>query len=108
MVHWYNAADIFCLASEREGCPNAVQEALACGTPVVVTPVGGIREILGEHKIGILARDLGVEELSRCLAKALAATWDREEVARKGSARSWREVSSDLQEIFRFAARRVV
>jgi glycosyltransferase involved in cell wall biosynthesis len=105
MVHWYNAADLFCLASEREGWPNVVQEALACGTPVVATPVGGIREILGDNGVGLLARDLGVGELARCLAQALSMTWDRGEVARTGGARSWREVSSDLQEIFRMATR---
>ena len=34
-----SAADVFCLASSREGCPNVVIESLACGTPVVATDV---------------------------------------------------------------------
>ncbi len=40
-----SAADVFCLASSTEGWPNVVNEALACGTPVVATDVGAVRQI---------------------------------------------------------------
>lgn len=43
---WYSAADALVLASEREGWPNVLLEALASGTPVVATRVGGVPEIL--------------------------------------------------------------
>src|SRR5690606_32881786 len=36
---WLRAADVFALATAREGCCNAVLEALATGVPVVTTPV---------------------------------------------------------------------
>jgi glycosyltransferase involved in cell wall biosynthesis len=46
LKYWYSAADVFCLASSREGCPNVVLESLACGTPVVATAVGAVPDIL--------------------------------------------------------------
>ncbi len=40
------AADVMALASSSEGLANAWVEALACGTPVVVTPAGGAAEVV--------------------------------------------------------------
>src|SRR5262249_55876089 len=37
------AADVFCLASPREGCPNVVIQSRACGTPVAATDLGAVR-----------------------------------------------------------------
>ena len=37
LVHWYNAADVFCLATRSEGSPNVVMEALSCGCPVIAS-----------------------------------------------------------------------
>lgn len=44
-----SALDVFLLAStDGEGMPNVVLEAMACGKPVVVTDVGGSREVVPE------------------------------------------------------------
>jgi glycosyltransferase involved in cell wall biosynthesis len=41
-------AECALLASDYEGCPLAVIEALAAGVPVVATDAGGVRELLGD------------------------------------------------------------
>ena len=40
MPEWYSHIDVLICASESEGTPNPVLEALACGVPVISTHVG--------------------------------------------------------------------
>jgi len=50
------SADVFILASHEEGMPNAVAEAMASGTPVVATSVGGVPELVADGETGMLMR----------------------------------------------------
>ena len=47
MVHYYNGLDIYVCASDMEGTPNPVLEAMACGLPIVSTDVGIVPELFG-------------------------------------------------------------
>ena len=51
---YYRAADIFLQASRADTFPNVVLEALACGTPVIATGVGGIPEQIIDGQTGYL------------------------------------------------------
>lgn len=48
------AADVVCLASDAEGVPMAVLEAMALGKPAVVTRVGGLSEAVRDEETGLL------------------------------------------------------
>jgi glycosyltransferase involved in cell wall biosynthesis len=50
----YGAADALVLASSREGWANVLLEAMACGTPVVATPIWGNPEVVARPEAGIL------------------------------------------------------
>lgn len=45
----YQEADVFVLPSIAEALPSVVSEAMLCGTPIVATDVGGIREQLNGY-----------------------------------------------------------
>ncbi len=51
----YAAARVFALASVREGQPNVILEALACGLPVCATAVGGIPRLIAPGENGLLS-----------------------------------------------------
>lgn len=52
IARWLSAADVMCLPSKSEGLANAWVEALASGTPVVTTDVGGARELMDRADAG--------------------------------------------------------
>lgn len=54
-------ADALVLASEYEGLPHAVLEALAAGVPVIAPPVGGVEEVVVHESNGLLVRQSTVE-----------------------------------------------
>lgn len=102
LYQWYNAADIFCLASRREGWPNVLLESLACGTPVVATDVWGIPEIISSEKIGLLTRR-NEQDIGRNISIALKKEWDRGEIIQYAREHTWNKVTQSVYEVFRTA-----
>jgi glycosyltransferase involved in cell wall biosynthesis len=51
---YYQVADVYVHAARADTFPNTVLEALACGTPVVATAVGGISEQVEDARTGFL------------------------------------------------------
>ncbi len=79
----YTAADVMVLPSESEGLANAWVESLACGTPIVITDVGGARELLDRPEAGrIVAREPeAIAEAIRAILDAPPAAKDVREAA---------------------------
>ena len=96
---WYNAADLFCLASVREGLPNVILEALSCGIPVVASNVGGIPEIISNGSVGFLS-EREPELLAQRVIEALASVWDRELIRTHVRNYSWNTTAERVADLF--------
>jgi glycosyltransferase involved in cell wall biosynthesis len=66
------AADGFVLSSAWEGMPNVVMEALAAGTPVVATLVGGVSELVKDDSSGLLVPAGNPPALSRAMERLMS------------------------------------
>src|SRR5205085_1794588 len=73
----YGAADALVLASSREGWANVLLEAMACGTPVVATPIWGTPEVVTSRAAGVLAAARSVPALAAGVRDLLAAPPER-------------------------------
>lgn len=88
---WYRRARMLSLPSYSEGVPNVVLEALACGTRVVASRVGGVSEIVGKEGLVAAGDAAG-------LAAAIERDLSRERgaVAMKFEPPSWEESAAAL------------
>ncbi|MGD9810248.1 MAG: glycosyltransferase [Sphingobium sp.] len=85
----YNAADIMALPSESEGLANAWVEALACGTPIAISDVGGARELLTSPAAGrIMERT--PDAIAQTLREMLETEPNRIAVRKAAMRFSWR------------------
>lgn len=93
VAHWMAACDLLALASYSEGHPNVLVEALACGRPVVSTPVGGVPEVVDES-CAMLVPPRDAPALAAALAAVLERDWDEAALSQRFS-RSWADVAAE-------------
>ena len=72
--HFYSKIDCYICASESEGTPNTVFEALACGIPAITTDVGNVQDVIVEGFNGMIV-GRSIEEI-RAAAYSIASDRD--------------------------------
>lgn len=103
LVYLYNAASAFVLPSFYEGFGLPPLEAMACGTPVIVSNVSSLPEVVGDA--GLLVAPDDVEELAVAMSRVLTDTTLREELRNKGLKRartfSWERAARETLAVYR-------
>ncbi|PQA89001.1 glycosyltransferase [Hyphococcus luteus] len=96
----YSAADILVLASSREGWPNVLLEAMACGTPCVASDVWGTSEVIAAPEAGRLAKERTPRAIAGAVKDLLASPSGRKAARAYAEKQSWEETADGMQAIF--------
>ena len=84
---WLQSLDVFCLPSyANEGVPQALMQAMACGIPVLTTPVGSIEEIVEAGVTGVIVPPRDAEKLRVELEALLGDAGRRASLGSRASA----------------------
>jgi glycosyltransferase involved in cell wall biosynthesis len=100
------SSDILCLPSYMEGRPNAVNEAMASGLPVIATRVGGIPDMAPEGKTALLFDAGNMPQLRQCLIRLVSDPELRKKMGAAGreflvrTGVSWDSTAEEFDSIF--------
>jgi D-inositol-3-phosphate glycosyltransferase len=102
---YYNAADVFVSTPWYEPFGITPLEAMACGTPVIGSAVGGIKSTVLDGKTGFLVRPNDPDALAARLADLLGAparqrAFSRRAVQHVNALYTWRRVAQSVAEVY--------
>ena len=101
MAGVYNAADVLVLASEREGWPNVLLEAMACGTPVIAAGIWGVPEVVTDAAAGTILPEPTPSAIAAALTKMLDRPPRRRDTRAYAEQFSWAATTRGQLDLFR-------
>ena len=81
------SADVLIAPSYMEGFPNVILEAMACGTPIIASRVGGIPEMLDNGSCGVLIEPRSVDAIVTAVESFVKDEQKKNECAQLGKER---------------------
>ena len=90
-----SCSDLFLLPSRSESFGLAALEAMACGSPVVASRVGGLPEVIMDGETGYLCEAGDIDEMAAASIKILSDDKHRKELSDAGRAFAVKHFSSE-------------
>ena len=109
VAEYFNEMRILVLPSYSEGIPHVVLEAMACGTPVLVTPVGALPDVIRDGETGFLLNSNDPEHITDRIVELLgkpellekvslnAYNYVRENFSYEKTLEAWRKILEQLK-----------
>jgi D-inositol-3-phosphate glycosyltransferase len=105
LQYYFSAADVLVMPSHYESFGMVALEAMACGTPVIASDVGGLQELVKDNKTGIRVK----ANDPNALAKAIERLMDNDVLRRRMGHRascyaedfSWSNIVDKLLAVYR-------
>ena len=104
LAQYYAAADICAVPSLTESFGLVALEAMACGTPVVATRVGGLQTVVEDGESGLLVPAGDYQALAEAIARVLLDPRLRMHLAHGARSRAerftWRSVGDQISRLY--------
>jgi len=104
LPYYYSAADVVVMPSHYESFGMVALEAMACGTPVVASQVGGLAYLIQDGVTGYHVRDQDPEQLANRLSDILEDDLLHAEMSQNAtnyaSEYSWRVITDQVVEVY--------
>ncbi|MFC1700726.1 glycosyltransferase family 4 protein [Patescibacteria group bacterium] len=102
---YYALADVFVRPSLSEGLGNVFLEAMACGLPVIGTPVGGIPDFLEDRKTGLFCKVNNPQSIAKKIEEILKDNKLRKNIVNNGlnlikEKYTWNGIAKKMERVF--------